>query len=108
MDDARSAERPILMPPKPTPTSLPALASAPEKVFISVDSSTGRSTLSYAPAGAGEPMTLSSDPLGEDALRTARAIVATYPGCAVTGPHFFESAKGRPRRRGRPPDPKGP
>ena len=40
------------------------------------------------------------------ALRTARAIVATYPSCAVTGPHFFESAKGRPRRRGRP-EPKG-
>ncbi len=92
---------------KPTPIALPALASTPERVFVSVDASTGRSTLSYAPAAAGVPITLDGDPDGESALRTAHAIVATYPGCAITGPHFFESAKGRPRRRGRPPEPKG-
>lgn len=96
------------MPTKPTPITLPALASRPERVFISVDASTGRSTLSYAPADVGAPITLDEDPDGEGALRTANAIVATYPGCAITGPHFFESAKGRPRRRGRPPEPKGP
>jgi hypothetical protein len=95
------------MPINPAPIAVPTLASSPEKVFISVDASTGKSTLSFAPAGAGEPMTLEADPRGEVALRTAHAIVATYPGCAITGPHFFESAKGRPKRRGRPPEPKG-
>lgn len=92
---------------KPTPIALPVLASTPERVFVSVDASTGRSTLSYAPADAGQPVTFDGDPDGEGALQTAHAIVATYPGCAITGPHFFESAKGRPRRRGRPPEPKG-
>ena len=75
MEDARHAERPILMPMKPTSIALPTLASSPEKVFISVDSSTGRSTLSFAPAGAGEPLTIEGDPRGEGALRTAEAIV---------------------------------
>jgi hypothetical protein len=86
----------------PTPSALPTLASAPERVFISVDSSTGRSTLSYAPASAGTPVTRDDDPKGEHALGVANAIVGAYPNCAITGPHFFESAKGRPRRRGRP------
>ncbi len=81
--------------------SIPRLASPPERIFISVDASTGKSTLSYAPAGAGAPVTVEDDPRGELALKTARAIVAAYPACAVTGPHFFESSKGRPRR-GRP------
>jgi hypothetical protein len=90
----------------PTPIAMPQLASAPERLFISVDSSTGRSTLSYAPASAGTPMTREDDPEGVHALQVANAIVASYPGCAITGPHFFESAKGRPKRRGRP-EPKG-
>jgi hypothetical protein len=88
-----------------TPNPSPKLASAPERVFISVDSSTGRSTVSYAPATVGEPLTREDDPRGEHALQTAQAIIAAYPSCAITGPHFFESAKGRPRRRGPGPKP---
>lgn len=57
----------------PTPNALPNLASAPERVFISVDSSTGRSTLSYAPATAGTPITRDDDPKGEHALGVANA-----------------------------------
>ncbi|HUQ05002.1 MAG TPA: hypothetical protein VM261_21010 [Kofleriaceae bacterium] len=91
----------------PTPIALPKLATAPERLFISVDASTGRSTLSYQPATAAPPLTREDDPEGLQALEVAQAIVATYPGCAITGPHFFESAKGRPKRRGRPPDAKG-
>jgi hypothetical protein len=89
------------------PISLPSLALAPERVFVSVDSSTGRSALSYAPANAGAPLTFDDDPQGEGALRIAKAIVVAHPGCVIAGPHFFESAKGRPKRRGRPPEPKG-
>jgi hypothetical protein len=101
------AEQPILMVTTPSPTTLPALAIAPERIFISVDSSTGRSTISYAPAEVGAPLTVEGDPRGDNALKTAKAIVARYPSCVITGPHFFESAKGRPKRRGRPPEPKG-
>ena len=92
---------------KPNPTTLPTLATVPERIFISVDASTGRSTISYAPPDAGAPITLEDDPKGESALLTAQAIVARHSSCVITGPHFFESAKGRPKRRGRPPEPKG-
>jgi hypothetical protein len=101
------AERPILMVTTPSTTSLPSLAVAPERIFLSVDSSTGRATISFAPADVGAPITVENDPQGESVLRTAQAIVARYPSCVITGPHFFESAKGRPKRRGRPPDSKG-
>lgn len=87
---------------QPTSIPLPTLALAPERVFVSVDSSTGRSALSFAPANVGTPLTFDGDPQGEVAMRTAQAIVGKYPACAIAGPHFFESAKGRPRRRGRP------
>jgi hypothetical protein len=78
---------------------LPKLAGSPEKIFISVDESTGRSTLSFAPAGVGTPIPREDDKQGEQALRDARAIAATYPGCSIVGPHFHASTQGRPRPR---------
>lgn len=74
------------------------LGGTPERIFVSVDESTGRSTLSFAPAGIGAPLTRDADRLGEDALIHARAIAARYPGCAVVGPHFH-TVPMRPRRK---------
>lgn len=83
-----------------TPTP-PRLRGTPARVFISVDESTGRSTLSYAPPEVGEPLSFDGDADGSSALATARAIAAAHAGCAIVGPHFHASARGhaRPRRR---------
>jgi len=81
---------------------LPRLRGAPERIFVSVDESTGRSTLSFAPADVGDPVPHDDDRAGAAALATARGIAAAYPDCTVIGPHFHASARGRPRhRRGR-------
>lgn len=83
-------------------TVLPKLRGAPVRIFVSVDESTGRSTLSFAPADVGDPLPCDGDERGARALATARAITAAYPGCTIVGPHFHASARGRPRpRRGR-------
>ncbi|HTJ47195.1 MAG TPA: hypothetical protein VL463_34075 [Kofleriaceae bacterium] len=63
----------------------------PERVFISVDERTGRSTLSFAPTGVGAPLIREGDASGEAAMVTARAIVAKYDGCVIVGPHFHAS-----------------
>ena len=73
------------------------LMGAPEKIFVSVDESTGRSTLSFAPAGVGAPIPRENDPAGALALADARAIAAAHPGCTIVGPHFH-AAPTRPRR----------
>jgi hypothetical protein len=86
----------------PAITTMPRLRGAPLRVFVSVDESTGRSTLSFAPAEVGDPLTHDDDLAGDHALATARAIVAAHPGCTIVGPHRHASARGRPRpRRGR-------
>jgi hypothetical protein len=85
----------------PAPTPTPRLRGRPERIFISVDESTGRSTLSFAPADVGDALPRDDDRAGAGALATARAIVATYPGCEIVGPHFHASARGRPRPRRR-------
>jgi hypothetical protein len=74
----------------------------PERVFISVDERTGRSTLSFAPVGAGAPVVREADARGEQAMLAARAIVTMYAGCVIVGPHFHASRPpGRPARRRR-------
>jgi len=78
------------------------LDGAPERIFVSVDESTGRSTLSFAPAGVGAPITRDGDRLGEEALVHARSIAAVYPGCTIVGPHFH-TAPTKPRRMRRGP-----
>ena len=77
------------------------LTGAPEKIFVSVDESTGRSTLSFAPADVAAPIQFENDPRGELALTQAREIAAAYPGSAVVGPHYH-AARGKQRvKRGR-------
>ena len=78
-------------------------AGRPERVFISVDERTGRSTLSFAPNGVGTPVVREADANGQQAMDAARAIVARYAGCVIVGPHFHSSRPpgSRPVRRGR-------
>jgi hypothetical protein len=77
------------------------LMGIPERIFVSVDERTGRSTLSYAPKEIGAPIVREGDHRGEQAMVAARAIAASYPGCAIAGPHFHASrppGSSRPRR----------
>jgi hypothetical protein len=80
-----------------------ALSGNPDRVFVSVDERTGRSTISFFPAGVGSPYLCGSeDPSGAEAMAEARKIAAKYPGCVVDGPHFHSSREGgvkRGRRR---------
>jgi len=64
------------------------LNTRPERIFISVDESTGRSTISFAPPEAGSPILHEGDHTGALALRDATAIAERYPGSTIHGPHF--------------------
>lgn len=78
------------------------LTGTPERVFVSVDEASGRSTLSFSPQGVGAPIQYDDDHTGERAVREAQAIAAEYPGCKVEGPHFHRSNPDRkPRFRRR-------
>ena len=78
----------------------PRIHGRPERIFVSVDSSTGRSTISFAPADAGAPFQREDDADGAHAMRDAQAIVARYPGATIHGPHFHAApTRARPRRR---------
>jgi hypothetical protein len=74
----------------------------PERIFISVDESTGISTMSFMPAGVSAPHQHPGDTDGKLALADAKSIVSKYPTCTVSGPHFHAArpAKARIRRRG--------
>ena len=75
----------------------------PERVFVSVDESTGKSTISFQPADAGAPIQHEGDRTGEAAMREARSISESYPGCTVHGPHFHAARPaGRMRLRRKP------
>jgi hypothetical protein len=81
------------------------LNTRPERIFISVDESTGRSTTSFAPAEAGAPIVHESDRTGELAMRDAKAISQIYPGCSIHGPHYHAARPpGRKRIARRPPN----
>jgi len=73
--------------------------SAPERVFVSVDERTARSTVSFWPTGVGEPFQFEGDGRGESAMTEARKIAARFPGCTIQGPHFHTSKEGVRRRR---------
>jgi hypothetical protein len=75
----------------------------PDKIFVSVDESTGRSTISFAPAEAGPPISHEGDNKGTKAMSDAKAIMATYPGCTVHGPHFHAARPPGRKRMGRRP-----
>lgn len=80
---------------------LPQFSSAPERVFVSVDESTARSTVSFFPSGAAAPIQQDGDGRGDLALSVARSVVAAFPTCTIAGPHFHASATARPKSRRR-------
>ena len=80
----------------------PRVLGRPERIFVSVDASTGRSTISFAPADAGSPFQRDGDADGARAMRDAQAILAKYPGATIHGPHFHAAPTGRARPRRRP------
>jgi hypothetical protein len=79
------------------------LRGRPERIFISVDESTGRSTTSFQPPDIGTPIVHEDDHKGVRALADAKAIVDKNPGCTVHGPHFHAARPpGKSRFRKRP------
>jgi hypothetical protein len=85
-----------------TTTTASRLRGRPERVFVSVDESTGKSTISFHPADVGTPVQRDDDRTGAAALAEAKSISAKFPGCTVHGPHFHAArqpgARGRMRR----------
>lgn len=80
----------------------PRVTSRPDRIFVSVDTSTGKSTISFFPADCGAPFQREGDKDGALAMRDAKAIVTKYPGTTIHGPHFHAASTGKVRRRGRP------
>lgn len=79
------------------------LRGRPERVFVSVDESTGKSTVSFMPPDVGAPVQHDDDAKGATAMKAARSIADEYPGCTVHGPHFHAARPpGRMRMRRRP------
>ncbi|MEO8705838.1 MAG: hypothetical protein ABI867_37755 [Kofleriaceae bacterium] len=81
----------------------PKVRTRPDKIFISVDESSGRSTLSFQPADSGEPFQYDDDKTGQRALDDAKTISTRYPGVAISGPHFHAARPARARVRPRKP-----
>jgi hypothetical protein len=79
----------------------PRLRGRPERIFVSVDESTGKSTLSFSPADAGEPLQYDDDKSGNRAMKDAQSISAKYPGATIHGPHFHAARPARARVRPR-------
>jgi hypothetical protein len=68
--------------------STPRLHGTAKRIFVSVDTSTGRSTISFQPGDVGEPILNEGDHTGTIAMRTAKAISDGHPGSTIHGPHF--------------------
>ena len=64
------------------------LRGRPERIFVSVDESTGKSTLSFHPPDVSSPVQHDDDKTGSTAMQEAKSISERYPGCTVHGPHF--------------------
>jgi hypothetical protein len=80
-----------------------SLRGRPERIFVSVDESTGRSTLSFQPTDIGSPVQHEADHKGTLAMADAKALVDKYPGCTIHGPHFHAARPaGRTKMRKRP------
>lgn len=81
---------------------LPRLSGRPDRIFVSVDESTGRSTISFQPADVGSVIQYESDVKGERAMADAKVLSSRYPGSTVHGPHFHAARpagkKIRPRK----------
>jgi hypothetical protein len=78
--------------------SKPQLKSRPERIFVSVDQSVGRSTISFAPADCGAPIVHEGDSTGALAMRDAKAIADSYPGSSIHGPHFHTARPANAKR----------
>jgi hypothetical protein len=77
------------------------LRGRPDRIFVSVDESTGRSTLSFAPPDAGDPIVHEDDKTGTQAMKDAQALSSRYPGATIHGPHFHAARPPRARVRAR-------
>ena len=85
----------------------PNLKTRPERIFVSVNQSAGRSTISFAPAECGPPIVHEGDSTGALAMRDAKAIADSYPGSSIHGPHFHQARPaGAKRSMRRAPAPK--
>ena len=85
-------------------TSEPTLRGRPDRIFVSVNQSTNRSTISFQPPDVSAPIEVDDDQSGTRAMKDAKAISASYPGCTVHGPHFHVARpSGRQKIRRRPP-----
>ena len=73
----------------------------PDKIFVSVDESTGKSIISFQPQDAGDTITIEDDKTGARAMKTAQGIVDKYPGAPIHGPHFHAARPPRARVRSR-------
>ena len=83
--------------------STPRLRGRAERIFVSVDDSTGRSTISFQPAEVSEPIVHEDDRTGAIAMREAKAIAEGQPGSTIHGPHFHSARPpGRKRATRRP------
>lgn len=74
----------------------------PDRIFISVDESTGTSTISFFPVDCGAPYQHVNDAEGKQAFADATSIVSRHPTATIHGPHFHAArpAKARVRKRG--------
>ena len=79
------------------------LRGKPDKIFISVDESTGRSTVSFAPPDVGTPFSHDGDHKGTKALEDAKKIIQQHPTCTIHGPHFHAARPAKARLRPRRP-----
>lgn len=75
----------------------------PDRIFVSVDESTGRSAISFLPANAGGPIVHEGDHTGSAAMSDATAISNAYPGSTIHGPHFHAARPAARKRIGRKP-----
>src|ERR1043166_5307429 len=83
----------------------PRLHGRAERIFVSVDESTGRSTISFQPTGVGDPILYDDGRTGAGASRGPQAISAAHPGSTIHGPHFHGARPvGRKRVARKPPN----
>jgi hypothetical protein len=77
------------------------LRGNPDRIFISIDESTGTSTVSFFPVDCGSPYQHTNDSEGKQALEDAKSILAKHPKATIHGPHFHAArpAKARVRKR---------
>ena len=79
------------------------MKSRPDRIFVSVDESTGRSIISFQPPDAGDPIVNEDDKAGSRAMKAAKTICDKYPGSTIHGPHFHAARPANARMRRKAP-----